>query len=348
MSDTSENDDRAPVAGADAPTKPEAGGPIIDSLMALFSEKGSGLPMRFLAHLAEHDRDTFDPDDVADTLLILDDADPELKKLRFLVRAGTLRFSGRYRQPSLDLARKAIRNGLDGSSFDDVSVPAAERLESVVACLASRLRENGPDGRRAFSELMLALEILGAGTALRSEQATPALRRAVGESDTLSGDGNVRRARIAGLSEPNMTADRLRGLLELLQPWEQSAAEDRRAALVAGERMRSAEAAVEEAATRVADLEALLRTQEAALEDARRECVELRNQVRDAGALGQSDVASVRARALSAFEGRIRPLLESARDAGELDPPRTKVMRRYIVDLLHDVDKEIEWLRSSG
>lgn len=322
-------------------------GPVIDSLMAVFAEKGSGLPKRFLGHLVKTNAQAFDPADVESTLLVVDDADPELKRLRFLVRTASRGFGGDFKQPALDFARRAIRDDIEGSDLDDVTTSPAARLESVVGLLRPRVRDNGPVARRAFNVMMLTIEILAAGTTLQFEDVTPVLRRALVDPDATEAGANLRRARLGRLSDPNLTVDSLRQLLEVMEPSEMAAAEARRAA---AEAQRASESMREERDAAQLERNALqqqLANLSEASEQQRQELARLRDQVRDAGALGQSDVAAARARELSLLQGKLRPMLDSVREAGELEPPRTAVIRRYVADVLREIDKEIGWLKSS-
>lgn len=321
----------------------------IDSLVALFSaERGQELPRRFLSHLVEEERTGFDREDVRAALLIIDDADPDLRRLRFLVRVASEKHQAKFRQPALDLAREAIGGDLRESLFADTARSVAERFASAADHLRLCFRDE-TKVRRALNVLMLALEVLAVGARLTLEEATPVLRAALEEgTDSAAGPTNPNLARMAHLADPNLTAERLRGVLRMIEPWEQGAREAEQTRDRAAAREARAQDALAEANARVAELERLVESTRAQLADEREEQEALSRQLRDAGSLGESDVAAVRARALSFLEGRLRPVLETAREAGDVEPPRMKVTRRMIADALNDIDEEIAWLTSSA
>ncbi len=319
----------------------------ITSLIDLFcAEHGQDLPRRFLRYLVDHGKDAFDARDVEDALLIIDDADPDLRRLRFLIRAASRRHKGRFREPALQLARRAVSSDLDGSRFNEHTSAVADRFASTADLLAPRLRE-AESRRRALSVLLVSIDVLAGGAGLSPEDALPVLRRVLPDPDDTDRPRNPRLDRMAQLSDPNMTLDRLRGLLDFSEPWERSvslAQADRSRAL--SELETSARAlADEEATSRRLREEAASLQQELAAKC--QEIARLNDQLRDAGALGKSDVSAVRARSLAFLQGRLRPLLETAREAGNLDPPRAAVMKRMVGDAMDDVDGEIQWLTSS-
>jgi hypothetical protein len=325
--------------------EPTLAGPT--TLVEMFSAKGQQLPRRFLAHLAQTDQEHFDRDDVDAVLERIEELDPEFKRLRFLVRVSAEKHHARFHEDALRLARRAIGPQLRTSSMLDSTVPVLQRFESGAKLLAARINEEGPAGRRAFNVLLLGLELLAAGAQLKAEDAVPILRAALADNQDQR-PSNPRRARIAQLADPNLTVERMRSALGLIEPWERTAAdaaaEARRAARVADEAGRQQE----DAERRSAELGETVSRREADLDHARQEVTALRDQLRDVGHLGESDVAAMRARNLRFLQGRLRPLLDTAREAGDLKPPRDAVMRRMVADALLDIEKEIEWLTSSG
>jgi predicted nucleic acid-binding Zn-ribbon protein len=132
----------------------------------------------------------------------------------------------------------------------------------------------------------------------------------------------------------------------LIEPWEQMAAEARAEREAAARREAVAREDQDDALRRVVERDDEIERLRASLEQARQELAALRDQLRDAGSAGRSDVAGVRARALSFLKGRLRPSLETGREAAEAAQPNERVMRRMIIDTLYEVDREIEWLTS--
>jgi hypothetical protein len=317
--------------------------PPIETLDAYFeAAKGDELPRRLLRSMRDQDRTSFSREELDRALALLPSADPDLRRVRSLVRASRQRFDGDFERAALDFARAAIAPMLTRTAFQEVDRPAAERFAEVVADQSLALHDK-QTARRALNVMLLALDIL-ADAGLSMEDAIPALRRAVAsERDQ---PPNPRRERLAQLAAPGITIEQLRRTLSLSEPWERMAADARhgtesaeRAEALERQERENAEARVIE---RQAEIERLERT----LQAAQREVELVRNQLRDAGSLGRSDVVAVRARARAFLQGRLRPSLETAREAAENDPPNARVIRRMILDALHEVDKELQWLIS--
>jgi hypothetical protein len=307
-------------------------------------QKGEELPRRLLRHMAAEKRERFSREEQAQALALLADADPELRRVRSLLRAARQSYDGAFETTVTDFVRAALVPVVP-DSFRDPSQSPRERFADVVASQTAALRDKAT-GRRPLNVILLSLEIL-ADAGLSMEDAIPLLRDALGEErPSRTGRLNPRRDRLAQLADVQMTPGRLRQRLGLIEPWEQMAAEARAEREAAARREAVAREDQDDALRRVVERDDEIERLRASLEQARQELAALRDQLRDAGSAGRSDVAGVRARALSFLKGRLRPSLETGREAAEAAQPNERVMRRMIIDTLYEVDREIEWLTS--
>lgn len=321
--------------------------PAVESLDEYIAiEKGDELPRRLLRHLASQDRLNFTTDEMQRALALLPDADPNLRRVRALVRAARQRYDGKYEPTVLDFARKSIAPILASTGFQDHTRPATARFQEIVASQTRGLHKKA-DARRSLNVILLALEIL-ADAGLSMEDAVPLLRRALAEDREPEGRSNPRREGLAQLADLRITVDQLRRTLGLIEPWERIATQSRAAREASEREQLAAQSERDEALEQLAQRERAIQELEAALQLAREDAATLRHELRDAGSAGRGDVSAARARTLSFLKGRLRPTLETAREAGEVEPPNERVMRRMLLDALRDVDKEMEWLTSSA
>lgn len=323
------------------------GSPAVESLDEYIAiEKGDDLPRRLLRHLASQDRLHFTVEETQRALALLPEADPNLRRVRALVRAARQRYDGRYEPTVLDFARKSIAPILATTGFQDHTQPATARFQEIVASQTRGLHKKA-DARRSLNVIILALEIL-ADAGLSMEDAVPVLRRALAVDREPQERSNPRREGLAQLADLRITVDQLRRTLGLIEPWERIATQSRAAGEASAREQLAAQSERDTALEQLAQRERAIQELDAALQIAREDAAALRNELRDAGSAGRSDVLAARARTLSFLKGRLRPTLETAREAGEVEPSNERVMRRMVLDALRDVDKEIEWLTSSA
>ena len=252
---------------------------------------------------------------------------------------------GQVQRPVLDFARQAIAPLLSETSFQNTGKPAEDRFREIVDAQAPGLRQKS-DARRSLNVILLALDIL-ADAGLSMEQAVPTLRQALAEHREPVVRSNPRRERLAQLADPRMTVDQLRRTLGLIEPWEQW---QQRPAQLKRRRSRTQGPRGPQKWPRwnVSPSSNAGQGLRAGLESSRQEVAVLRDQLRDAGSANRNDVSAARARTVAFLKARVRPTLQTGREAAEVKPPNERVMRRMILDTLHDIDKEIEWLTSSA
>lgn len=317
----------------------------IKTLPQLFEQdKGGDLPGRLLASMVEDKRSSFTREEIDEALQLVPQFDPQLHRVRALVRTARQKHERRFDRAATDFARMVIAPELGSSGLQDLSRSVEDRFRAVVADQAPRLAEKA-SGVRALNLILLALEVLS-DAGLTMEQAVPPLREALPEAQA-SGSSNPRRDRLARIAKVRITAEQLRQTLALIDPWERDAADARAEAASARRDANRAIAALEDARGTVAERDAVLAQLENELRQVHARVDELQERLRDAGSAGRSDVSSARARTLAMLEGRLRPILEMGREAADADPPRGRVVRRMVSDALLEVDKEIKWLTSS-
>lgn len=316
----------------------------LDEYIAI--EKGDELPRRLLSHLASQERLSFTVEEMQRALALVPEADPNLRRVRALVRAARQRYGGRYEPTVLDFARKSIAPILVNTGLQDHTRPAPARFEEIVASQTPGLHKKA-DARRSLNVIILALEIL-ADAGLSMEDAVPVLRRALAADREPQERSNPRREGLAQLADLRITVDQLRRTLGLIEPWERIANQSRAAREASVREQLAAQSERDMALEQLAQRDRTIQELGAALEAAREGIAALRHELRDAGSAGRGDVSAARARTLSFLKGRLRPTLETGREAGEVEPPNERVMRRMLLDALRDVDKEIQWLTSSA
>jgi hypothetical protein len=228
-------------------------------------------------------------------------------------------------------------------------------LQAIATRLSADIRLNPSSkdsqaklqARRAHNALMMSVDYLNVQAGLAAEDAIPVLRRALGIPDKLAAERpNPRRVRMAVVTDISLSRDRLRELLEMLQPWMetlQEASHDREIAEKRAQEMaRDAAMARQEAEDRALEINSL-RNQ---LEAARQETAQLNDELRDSKVIAEGDLVDVRGGSASAL-GRISTKLEMAAEAAELEPPRTNVLRRMLAEAREALSEHINWLRSS-
>ena len=184
---------------------------------------------------------------------------------------------------------------------------------------------------------------------LAFEAAAPVLRDTLGRPPEYEQiKSNPRRHRVAAVTSPRNDLERVRDLLDLLEPWERELAETRRAERQAASDARDARATADLATERATGLEQRITELRTELEQARQEMGSLRDQTQDVRIHASADVTELRARSIAFLNRRLRDLLTTAKEANEVDPPRTQTTVRLIEQAIQELGKEVEWLRSSG
>lgn len=233
---------------------------------------------------------------------------------------------------------------------------AAGLLRAFAPELGRRARGKAPKGnqpaqvaaRRAHNALLIATEYLSIAMGLSAEEAVPILREALGPSTQPSGrPSNRRRLRMKALTDASLGRERFTDLLEVVQPWIEQIRDSE-------ERLSEAKSQTSVARRELDDLERVrtaLESRQAELErelaSVRQEASDLRDRIRDTGVKGKNEVRQIQGRIASHLESRVKSKLETAAEALSLETPRVKVANRMVEDVLHDLDDELTWLKSS-
>jgi hypothetical protein len=335
----------------------------VPSLLDVYPEQpGTGTEPKKVA-LALRQRETwaFPPEERRLALALLPIRDPDFKRTRSLVHA-----LADDRQLGLDAVRFGAEAVADEIG-DSVSPwpPSASPNPDLGATLLERMAERlGPRirvlpkkgdtsrqtaARRAYNALMIATEYLSIAMGLAAEDAVPILRLALGAPSEPAGQrSNRRRVRMRALTDVSLGRDRVRALLELLQPWIEQLREAREAEAAAARESASLGAQTSELSREIEALRDQERDLTAALEEARQKEADARDRLRDAKALAESDLREVRGKLASSLDSRVRSKLEIAAEAAAVDPPRTRVSQRKIADALGEIEEQVKWLRSSA
>lgn len=321
----------------------------VRTLVELFTVKGAN-PKKLLRELEKAKSWQFAPADADAALDLLGERDPHLQRTRQLLHEAINTRDGRFARTAGDFALRAIAKHLGGGS-EWLSAEKAEPVQSltrVCDTLAPQL-DDPKLQRRSHNILMIVVDVLSARHGLSFEAAAPALRTAVGQPREYERRrSNPRRHRIASLTDPRNDLSRVRDLLDLLRPWESELRAQQAELRTASEARQEAEYAAAHAGEHVATLEKRISDLESELEEARQAARASSDQARDVQIVASSDVAEVRARSVAFLNTRLRDLLSTAKEASEIDPPRSKTALRLLNQALDEMERETQWLRSSA
>ncbi len=344
-------EDGSALAPSD-PGEPQAAGRTkaepVRSLVDLFSVKGAN-SRKLLRELEKSTSWKFDDGDLEAAMALLPERDPHLARTRQLLHEGIEAYDGRFARAAGDFALRATAPDVDGLSSwpPGETTDPTEALREIAAHVAPRLT-NPKERRRAHNVLMIAVDLLSNRRALAFESAAPILREALGKPPEYSErKSNPRRHRVASVTRPSNDLDRVRDLLDLLEPWERELEETERA-------RRDADAAAARAGTeakvatgRSQRLREELEATKAELIRVRQELVESRDQATDVRIVASADTSELRGRSTAFLNSRLRDLLATAKEASEADPPRAQTAVRLLDQAITEISKEVEWLRSS-
>lgn len=341
-------DDDRPAPFEDAPSeqpgpKPEP----VSSLIDLYTVKGANAG-KLLRELEKSSSWKFADDDVEAALQLIAERDANLARTRQLVHEAIETREGRFARTAGDFALRAIESDADGAE----GWPPGEGTEPVKALqelarnLAADLRDPKRQ-RRAHNALMIGVDLLSHRRAVAFELVAPVLREALGTPATDS-KRNPRRHRIASVTLPRNDADRVRDLLDLLEPWEREVAAAGNAAAAASADAREARIAADRAEESARQLGAEFERAKSELERLRQEAESARDQAQDVRIHASADVTELRARSVAFLNTRLRDLLATAKEASEVDPPRTPTALRLLDQAIRELQKEVEWLKSSA
>jgi hypothetical protein len=292
----------------------------------------------------------FDEVDVATALDLLSEHDADLSRTRRLLHQSIGAHEGKFALAAIEFALRAMAadlEGVDGWPPEKGADPIGA-LTSVARHLASRMGDS-KRRRRAHNTLMMSADLLSHRHGLVFEDAAPVLREALGRPTEYRGQrSNPRRHRMASLTEARNDLERVRDLLDLLEPWEAEVRASGDAAQRASVRAEEAELRAVAAEARAEEITRRAEHLQGEVETLRGEATYLSDQARDVRVLASSDVTQIRSRTLAFINTRLRDLLATAKEASEVDPPRTATALRLIQQAIAEIQEEAEWLRSSA
>ncbi len=338
----------APVAKEEAAKQPPQPPPV-GSLVDLLTAKGANA-RKLLSELAKGTSWTFDQQDVDAALTMLPEQDPHLTKTRHLLHEAIETKEGRFARTAGDFALRALGRELSHlpswPAIDEVDPAIA--LQELTKRLEPELRAQTTQ-RRACNALMIGVDLLSDRRGLSVETAAPVLRATLGPPPAYArGTRRPRRHRVASLTQPRNDLEQLRDMLDMLQPWEVGIIDARKAEQQALAEARTTGDAAVSAERRVSDLLGEVEALRSELEDARQQAEASRARAQDVRIHAGADVTEIRSRSIAFLNTRLRDLLATAKEAAEVEPPRTATAVRLLEQAIQELRKEVEWLRSSA
>ncbi len=336
------------ATGAEIGSKATAKPPPVRTLVALYTVKGANVT-KLLGELAKGSSWRFDDEDVRGALELAADRDPRLILTRKLVHESIDAREGRFASTAAGFAEAVLAKDLEGLRGWPLNNDT-DALDALTALAqhAGPLLGDPKEQRRAFNALIIGVDLLSYRRGLAFEDAAPILREAIGRPLRLGGQrSNPRRHRVASLTAPRNELERVRDLLDLLQPWED---EVRAAEAALGEAAADADdahRAASEAEDQAKRVGAELADLRAVIEQMRQETEQSRDLVKDVRIHASADATELRTRAVAFLNTRLRDLLATAKEASEVDPPRSGAAVRLLEQAIQELQKEVEWLRSS-
>jgi hypothetical protein len=346
--ETTPDSANAPAAADDATSStPRAKPEPVSSLVDLYTVKGANAA-KLLRELEKESSWKFADDDVETALGLIPERDANLARTRQLLHEAIDTREGRFARAAGDFALRALESDLAGAEGwppgDDTQ--PVDALEELADKLAADLKDPKRQ-RRAHNVLMIGVDLLSNRRAVAFELVAPVLRQALG-TPTTDSKRNPRRHRTASVTLPRNGIERVRDLLDLLEPWEQEVAASENAVAAASAGAREASMAAERAQESARELGAELASATTELERLRQEAESARDQAQDVRIHASADVSELRACSIAFLNTRLRDLLATAKEANELDPPRTATALRLLDQAMQELQKEVEWLRSSA
>jgi hypothetical protein len=342
-----DDDQSAAGPGAQKPKAKPKAKPVL-SLVDMYTVPGAN-PGKLLRELVKTTSWKFDDQDVDAALALLDERDPHLERTRRLVHMSIQEHESRFARTAIDFAIRAADRELQPLA----SWPPGDDADPV-SCLrelGEHLRpslSNPKEQKRAHNVLMMGVDTLSNRAGLAFEAAAPVLREIVGRPPEYGERrSNPRRHRIASVTLPRNDLERVRDLLDLLEPWEREGAELRQAEQRAATESSQALRRASDAETALKQLQDRFEDIQRQLADARQESVAAHDQARDMRVVASADVTELRSRVLAFLNTRLRDLLATAKEASEVDPPRAATAVRLLDQAIAELGREVEWLRSS-
>lgn len=337
----------SPASGA-KPKRPKRE-PLL-TLREFYGAKNAN-PGRFLNDLRQGNIWDFTRDDVEAALGLLDESDPKFSRTAALAVAAIAEKDGRFTRTILAFVQEAaharlVRNPRYTHGEGASERSSEDRFRSLVRSQSERLAAAKKRPEALNLLLASALHMVYAER-LPTEVVIVELADALDEHSKLTTDADL--ARVAHLAASGKSgASELRLQLQLVLPWIDAArkarasAEDEVArARLLEEKLDTSQQDLDTTARRMADTARDLRAAQAEIEALKAELVAAQHH-------NAHDLRETRGRVAGALNGRLVDLIQTIKDALEVEPPRLAVAREKVEVAQDELERQLEWLRSSA
>jgi hypothetical protein len=324
--------------------------PIL-SLRDFYSRRNVS-PARFLTDLKTHEKWSFRPEDVAESLAMLRVSDPKFARTAALAAQAIRERDDRFARPCLGFAHRAAcerlkeRPQLAGVDLEAQANPE-EKLRLVGRAVSAQL-----DEAKHRTEALNVVLTMALWYAYTESLASAAVIDEIASRLVLSADSGRRAemTRLALIIEYSCRKGpaALKPLLQLVLPWRETAAVELRRASAAEDELRSAKASLTDAENTAARRGFEIDRLSLELTTAQKEIERFAEAAKAAEAHRVHDLAEIRGKLAGALGGHLGDLITTVREALELEPPRTAVAREKIEIAQNELERQLEWLRSSG
>ena len=329
--------------------RPAPGSTAKASPLSAYFESNSPAVLDLFVEKGKRRSWTFQAADRRAALKIARESDLDLSKTRRLLFEAIEAEGSRYAHVAADFAMEAAADDLAELVLwppgDEVS--PTDALAELVASLDIAGSE-GDRRRRAFNLMMAMVDVLYVKSSLSAEDALPVVLGAVGVPPK-PGDrkANRRRSRLSTLTDPRNGLRQVQSLVGFVEPWHDRVAELSRSAAAAEALAETALQELEAERHTVDDLNGRLGEAAASLQEALGRVDELSSELKNTRVRANVDDDALRKRVSVFMNMRLKDLLVTAREASEVDPPRSATTVRLLVQATDELNEEIKWLRSS-
>jgi len=320
------------------------------TLREFYGVKNSN-PARFLNDLREGNVWDFNREDVDAALGLLDESDPKFSRTTALAVAAVTEKDGRFTRTTLAFVQEAaharlVRNPRYARREGESERSSEDRFRSLVRTQTERLADAKKRPEALNLLLASALHMVYAER-LPTEVVIVELAGALDEQSKLTTDADLARvAHLVGAGKSG--AAELRRQLQLMLPWIDAARKARASAEDEAARARLLDANLDTSQQEL-DVTAQRLTDTARdLQAAQAEIDTLKAALVAAQHHNAHDLRETRGRVAGALNGRLVDLIATIKDALEVEPPRLTVAREKVEIAQEELERQLEWLRSSG
>ncbi len=337
-------------APANKPAKRARAAGAAAAPLSAFYKSGSPALFELYAQTGRRRSWTFQAADRKIGLALARETDHDLSKTRRLLFEAIQAEESRYSHVAADFALEVAADDLAELTLlpPGEGVVPADALRELADSLEISSLE-GTKRRRAVNLLMMIVDVLYVKTAIDVDEALPIILGAVGSPPKPArGPRNIRRNRIATLTDPVNGQRRIQSLVELVEPWHDQVVNLRRSASAAESAAASALQDLDAAQTEIEELRSELRSAASKLTDALDRVAQLTADLKNSQVRANVDDDALRKRVSVFMNSRLKDLITTAREASEVEPARSATTVRLLAQAIDELDKEIAWLRSSG